>query len=256
MSSMKAYLFLFLLVFGNSMIVHTQVVNIENKRIYDDTAGWSGSLDAGFSAIQNNKLFYSANFRPKVQYKSRKHYYLLLSDLVYTGGNGQVYANSGMSHFRYAYRLFNSPWKWESYTQVQYNQLLNQKVRSLVGTGIRWKFLDTNNIRCFVGTSTFYEYEELQSDGVINQDLRWSNYLSWFIESKKGFSFTAATYAQPLWEDLNDIRVAGQYTLGFHILKRLDIRMEYNFFYDSRPPVNVRKMVFSSSAGFRVRLGE
>ncbi|ASS49749.1 MAG: hypothetical protein A3D31_09230 [Candidatus Fluviicola riflensis] len=255
MISMKALLFLFLLVWGNSVIVRAQVVNIENKRIYDDTAGWSGSLDAGFSAIQNNKLLYSANFRPKVQYKTRRHYYLLLSDLVYTGGKNEVYANSGMSHFRYAYRLFNSPWKWESYAQVQYNQLLNQKVRSLVGTGIRWKFLDTNNVRCFAGTSTFYEYEELQTDHVINQGLRWSNYLSWFIESKNGLSFTAVTYAQPLWADLNDIRIAGQYTLGFHVLKRLDIRMEYNFFYDSRPPVGVRKMVFSSAAGFRVRLG-
>lgn len=33
-----------------------QVVNIENKRIYDDTSGWSGALDAGFSAVQNKDL--------------------------------------------------------------------------------------------------------------------------------------------------------------------------------------------------------
>jgi hypothetical protein len=239
-----------------SLCGSSQVVNIENKRIYDDTAGWSGSLDGGFSATQNNKLFYSGNFRPKVQYKTRKHYYLLLSDLVYTAGGKDVYANSGMSHFRYAYRLFNSPWKWESYAQVQYNQLLNQKVRALAGTGIRWKFIDTNGIRFFAGTSTFYEYEELQTDNVINRGFRWSNYLSWFIDMKKGWAFTAVTYFQPLWSDLNDFRIAGQYTLSFHVLKRLDIRMEYNCFYDTRPPVNVRRMVFSSSAGFHIKLGE
>jgi len=50
--------------------------------------------------------------------------------------------------------------------------------------------------------------------------------------------------------------VLGQYTISFHVLKRVDLRMEYNFFYDSRPPVNVRKMVFSSSAGFHIKLGE
>lgn len=254
MICMKQWLTVIVLLLSQHGI--SQVVNIENKRIYDDTSGWSGSLDAGFSAIQNDKLFYSLNFRPKVQYKTRKHYYLLLSDLVYTAGEEQVYANSGMSHFRYAYRLFNGPWKWESYAQVQYNQLLNQKIRALTGTGLRWKFLDTAGVRFFAGTSTFYEYEELQTDHVINRGFRWSNYLSWFIDTKKGWSFTGATYAQPLWSDLSDFRIMGQYALGFHVLKRLDIRMEYNFFYDSRPPVNVRKMVFSSSAGFRVRLGE
>lgn len=233
-----------------------QIVNIENKRIYDDTAGWSGSLDAGFSATQNDKLFYSGNFRPKVQYKNRKHYYLLLADMIYTAGGDDVYANSGMAHFRYAYRLFNSPWKWESYAQVQYNQLLNQKIRSLAGTGLRWKFRDKNGVRFFAGTSTFYEYEELQSDDVINRGFRWSNYLSWFIDIKKGWAFTGVTYFQPLWSDLKDYRLSGQYSLSFHVLKRLDIRMEYNMFYDTRPPVGVRKMVFSSSAGVHVKLGE
>ena len=238
------------------LITHSQVVNIENKRIYDDTAGWSGALDGGFSAVQNDKLFYSYGFRPRVQYKTRKHYYLLLCDLSYTRGEGQTYANSGMSHFRYAYRLFNSPWKWESYAQVQYNQLLNQKVRALTGTGLRWKFLDKNGVRFFAGTSTFYEYEELQTDDVINRGFRWSNYLSWFIDTKKGWAFTAATYVQPLWSNFKDYRVLGQYTISFHVLKRVDLRMEYNFFYDSRPPVNIRKMVFSSSAGFHIKLGE
>lgn len=246
-------LFVWLIV---SLSAEAQIVNIENKRIYDDTSGWSGSLDGGFSAIQNDKLFYSMGLRPRVQYKTRKHYYLLLSDLVYTAGQQQVYANSGMSHFRYAYRLFNSPWKWESYAQVQYNQLLNQKIRALTGTGIRWKMIDTNRIRAFIGTSTFYEYEELQTDRVINKGFRWSNYLSWFIDTKSGFSFTATTYVQPLWRDLRDVRISGQYTIGFHVTKRLDIKLEYNIFSDSRPPVNVRKTVFSSSAGFHLKLGE
>lgn len=247
-----------LLVFLLPFTLFAQVVNIENRRNYDDTSGWSGSLDAGGSIAQNTKRFYSMNFRPKVQFKNRKHYYLLLADWNYSGAAGEEFANTGMAHFRYAYRLFNSPWKWESYTQVQYNQLLNQKVRALAGSGIRWKFLDTDttHIRGFVGTSAFYEYEELQTEHLINKGVRWSNYLSWYMELKNGISFTAVTYAQPLFTDLNDVRIMGQYGIGFHVLKRLDIRMEYNFFYDSRPPVNVPKMVFSSSAGVRLRLGE
>jgi hypothetical protein len=236
--------------------IFSQVVNIENRRIYDDTAGWSGAVDAGFSAVQNNQLLYTLSFRPRVQYKTRKHYYLLLADLAYTASKTATYANSGMSHFRYAYRLWNSPWKWESYTQVQYNELLNQKLRALLGTGIRWKMYDKNSMRFFIGTSTFYEYEELQTEQVFNRGFRWSNYLSWFITSKSGITFTATTYAQPLWSDFADIRVSGQYALGFRVTKRLDIKLEYSFFHDSKPPADVRKTVFSSLAGFHLKLGE
>ena len=251
---MKAFFLLVLPVLP--VALRAQVVNIENKRIYDDTAGWSGAIDGGFSAVQNNEVLYTASFRPRVQYKTRKHYYLLLSDLAYTASKTDVYANSGMAHFRYAYRLFDSPWKWESYTQVQYNELLNQKLRTLLGTGIRWKMYDKNNIRFFIGTSTFYEYEELQTEHVINQGFRWSNYLSWFITTKSGITFTATTYAQPLWADFRDVRVSGQYALGFKATKRLDIKMEFSFFHDSKPPVEVRKTVFSSLAGFHLKLGE
>lgn len=254
---MKTLLFSFsLLLFFGIQIVRSQVVNIENKRIYDDTSGWSGSLDGGFSAVQNSQLFYSMNFRPRVQYKTRKHYYFLLSDLNYTASQNTVYANSGMSHFRYAYRLKNGPWKWESYVQVQYNVLLDQRIRSLIGSGIRWKMYDKNKQRFFIGSSVFAEQEEIRTTAAINNTIRWSNYLSWFLSGKNGLSFTAATYYQPAFKDFCDIRFAGQYSIGFQVLKRVDLRLEASFFSDTRPPEGVRRTVFNTSLGFRVRLGE
>ncbi|MCC6701728.1 MAG: DUF481 domain-containing protein, partial [Fluviicola sp.] len=139
-------------------------------------------------------------------------------------------------HFRYSRRINDGPWKWESYAQIQYNLLLNQRIRALGGTGLRWKFIDTNNVRFFAGTSFFYEYEELQTEAVINEAVRWSNYLSWFISTKSGFSFTGVTYYQPKIDFFNDFRLSGQYSLGVSVSKRLEVRLEYNVFYDSKPP--------------------
>ncbi len=249
---MKTILFIFLFCIGYTQ---AQIVNIENKRIYDDTAGWSGSLDANFSAMQNSDLLYNLGFRPRVQYKTRKHYVFLLSDISYTGSVTKTYANSGMSHLRYAHRIKNGPWKWESYAQVQYNELLNQKIRALVGTGLRWKFIDTNETRFFVGTSIFREYEELQTDKVINRSYRWSSYLSWFI-SRKTWSCTAVHYIQPNIMDFKDLRYSGQLTIGIKLNKHLDLRLEGNLFHDSKPPVNVRPTVFNTTVGIRVKLGE
>lgn len=243
--------------------VNAQVVNIENRRIYDDTAGWSGAIDAGFSAMQNKDLLLNASFRPRVQYKNKLHYYLFLTDWFYSrGGTNKIYANSGMMHFRYAYRLNKkgsakkSPWKWESYAQIQYNQLLDQRMRALLGTGIRVKALDKNGYRIFAGTSTFFEYEDIISSGQINRDFRWSNYISWFFNPKSNFSFTGVTYYQPLWGKMHDFRIMGQYTLNFQVYKRTDFRLEFNNSYDSNPPANVRKWIFQTTFGVRVRLGE
>lgn len=241
----------------------SQVVNIENRRIYDDTSGFSGAVDAAFSAVQNKNLLLSGSFRPRVQYKSKKHYYLFLTDWVYTKGSNQVYANSGMIHFRYAYRLKSfkdslkkSPWKWESYAQIQYNQLLDQRLRALGGTGLRVKFYDKKGYRFFAGSSAFYEYEDIRTSGIINDGIRWSNYLSWFIDPKTNFTFSAATYFQPLITDFSDFRFMGQYALTFHLFKRVDFRVEFTNFYDSKPPEGIRNWVFNSSLGIRIRLGE
>jgi hypothetical protein len=258
---MKRVLFL-LVFFLNIQLVLGQIVNIENRRIYDDTLGWSGALDAGFSAVQNKDLLLNANFRPRVQYKTKKHYYLFLTDWYYSKGADRVYANTGMIHFRYAYRLAKknstkkSPWKWESYAQIQYNQLLDQRMRALAGTGLRVKAMDRNGFRIFAGTSTFYEYEDIQSSSVINRDYRWSNYLSWYINPKSAFSFSGVNYFQPLWRDLSDFRIMGQYAMNFQAFKRVDFRFEFNYFYDSNPPENVNDLVFNTSFGVRVRLGE
>lgn len=242
------------------LALYGQVVNIENRRIYEDTSGISGAVDAGFSTIQTASLLLSTSLRPRIQYKTEKHYYLFLTDWRYTKSTNQVYANSGMAHFRYAYRLGKgkkgkkSPWKWESYAQIQYNQLLDQRNRSLLGTGLRLKILDRKGYRIFVGSSTFFEYERIQSSNLIIRDYRWSNYISCYINPIKTFSFTGVTYIQPLWRDFNDFRFMGQYTLAFHLLKSIDFRVEVMCYYDENPPKDVINWTFNSDFGVRVNL--
>ncbi len=233
--------------------IFAQVVNIENKRIYDDTSGWSGTVDASFSAQQTRDLLFSLNFRTLAQYKTRKHFFLLLNDFGYSKGD-VVYANRGMSHFRYAYRIKNGPWKWESYFQIQYNQLLLQRNRSLAGTGLRWKIYDNNQIRFFTGSSFFFEYEEIQPYTEFNHGVRWSNYLSWFI-NKPTYAFTAVTYYQANVQDFKDYRLSGQYTFLFKLKKNLDFKFEFSNNFDSKPPQTVRKWIFSSTFGIVLKLG-
>tara|TARA_R110000737_G_scaffold117240_3_gene149952 strand:+ start:5345 stop:6097 length:753 start_codon:yes stop_codon:yes gene_type:complete len=244
----------FLLFFFFVSSLHSQVVNIENKRIYDDTIGWSGNISGTFSAIQNQDLLFSANFRPTAQYKTKKQNYFLIGDFTYSKGQQKVYSNAGMFHFRFAQRIKNSPWKWESYTQIQYNELRDQAYRTLAGTGLRWKFYDKKNWKFFLGSSTYYEIEEIRTTGEFTEDIRWSNYLSWFIDPKTFFTFSGATYYQPKWEDFDDYRMLGQYTLSFKVTNNFSVKTDFSFFHDTNPPTDVRKTTFSTMFGFGLKI--
>lgn len=254
---MKQIVFILFCCFAISL--QSQIVNIENKRIYDDSSGISGSIVGNFNTVRNQDLLLNAGFKPLIQYKTPMHYYLLYADWNYSKGANNTFSNSGMIHFRYAYRLNKldkyhpkSPWKLESYAQVQYNQLLRQKLRALSGGGIRWKIFDFKGNRSFLGSSVFYEYEELLTSEVINQ-VRWSNYWSWFI-NVNNITFTGVNYFQPSINDFNDARFMGQYTFGYRLKKNVSLRADFMIFYDSRPAQNVKNTVFNSSFGLQIGL--
>jgi len=249
---------IFLFIFSS---FDSQVVNIENKRIYDDTAGLSGSIGASFSAIKNQVWLINTSFRPLIQYKAKLHYFLLLGDLGYSRGAEQTFANWGMIHFRYTYRLnflphhhsYKSPWKWEVYSQVQYNQLLRQRLRAIAGTGPRLKILETKQVRLFVGTSVYYEHEELLN-GIINKDFRSSTYFSWFMNFNGKLNFSGVSYFQPRLDLFRDLRYLGQYTLNYRLRKNLSLRWDATLYYDSDPALTVNKSAYNTTLGFQLGL--
>lgn len=270
----------------------SQVVNIENQRANDGTYGFSGALDMTLSAQRQKDLLVTVHFKPLVQFKfsgksdfrykeahkndstgkeaqlipdKNKHLLLLINDLKYTGAKKTTYANFGMSHLRYAYRIKNTGWKWESYTQIQYNKLLLQKVRTLIGSGLRTKIADikpreggydNRSARLFAGTSLFYEYEEINyTDRPMdfNNTVRWSTYLSTYMNFKY-FEFSSSTYIQPNVATFKDWRISGDYTLLVRVSKPFSIKFNFSHFYDSRPPETVSPHTFSISTGFVYKL--
>ncbi len=237
-----------------------QVVNIENRRIYDDTSGISGSIFGSFSALQNQTLLINGAFRPLIQYKTKMHYYLFIGDWNFSKSPSAIYSNSGMAHFRYAYRLAflskkpKSPWKWEVYSQIQYNQLLRQKMRALAGTGIRQKIIEKKDrYRAFWGASTLYEYEVLLDDSII-QNFRFSTYLSWHIGLPGRFTFSGTNYYQPRVDRWDDTRFMGQYSLSYRVVRSISLRVDANIFYQSRPAENVRNTVYNGTLGINIGL--
>lgn len=280
-----------------SISVEAQVVNIENQRAGDGTYGFSGALDLTLSAQQQKDLLVTMHFKPLIQYKFNnkeryeeakrrnrrvdstryqidsveakkdlnKHLLLLITDIKYTGARKNTYANFGMTHLRYAYRIGNTGLKWESYGQIQYNKLLLQKVRTVLGTGLRAKIIDISPqrkgyenraMRLFFGSSLYYEYEEIQygfRPMDYNNAFRWSSYISSYFNFKF-LEFMSSSYIQPSLADFRDLRISGDYSVLFRVSKPFSIKFNFSHFYDSRPPESVMKNTFSTSAGFVYKL--
>ncbi|MBW7868406.1 MAG: DUF481 domain-containing protein [Brumimicrobium sp.] len=275
--------------------IFTQVVNIENRRLGDGSYGFSGALDLSFSAQKQKDVLMSLNFKPMIQYKFNwrekknssetsnskdslqkdasqvknekeyKHLLLLINDLTYTAAKGVKYSDFGMSHLRYSYRIAHSVWEWESYSQIQYNKLLLQKVRYILGTGLRVGIFDikpkegqyiNRQIRMFAGSSVFYEYEEINySDRPMGFEnaFRWSSYISTYLNFKQ-FELTSTTYFQPNLMRFKDVRYSGEYSVLFRVSNPFSIRFSYSHFFDSMPPETVTRDTWSVRVGFVYKL--
>lgn len=253
-------------------VLYSQAINIENKRFYEDTNKWSGNLDVSFYAMQTKDPLWGFRLKPQVQYKDSLNTYLLVADLNQSKGKNVTFASTGMIHFRYAYRLDDGPVKWESYVQSQFNKLLMQKHRSIIGTGLRWKFFDTDDrfkynrqslldrkladdklsAKFFYGTSLMYEYEEINPNNTniyFNNRLRLSYYTSWFLKKKDMYSFGGTVYYQPVLAHFSSYRLTTNFELKFKMSSKTEFKFDMMFYYDSKPAPEVRNWIYNTNFG-------
>ena len=188
-----------------SALAQAQVLNIEQERLVTDTTGWAGTADLKFAYFKNKTEFWSAGADLHLQYKTKKSLYLWLTDYSLARSSGESFANSGVQHLRYNYKILD----WftaEAFTQAQFNEVLNVKFRWLLGGGPRFKIVKTKPFRLYGATLYMYEYEELADTSVIHRDHRLSSYLSMTLKIKDNLSLINTTYYQPKFADFSDFR--------------------------------------------------
>ena len=149
----SCFLILLLLVFTS---LSAQVVNIESQRYVTDTIGWAGEYNLGFTFGKQKDKYFAFFNSAHVQYKNKKNLYLILGNLdILKSGKNKV-INSGFFHFRYNYKI--RKWlRWEAFSQVQYNKLTGLRMRFLLGTGQRFKLVEVNKFKSYLGTWYMWE---------------------------------------------------------------------------------------------------
>lgn len=236
--------------------LHAQIVNIEKKRIADDSTGWFGTANVNFSGSKSTKSYIAFNTNTLLEYKSKsnKDLWLFITDLSIISAEQQKFSNSGFGHIRYNHK-FSKAIRWEIFTQLQYNALTKIQRRAIAGIGPRFKLTQYDDARFYLGVAYMYEYEEDAEVFLVHSDSRLSSYFTFTLNPEETVSFTSTTYGQPLLGDWKDYRISNETTLSLDISKKLTFNASFKYAFDSRPPNGVPHNIYSFSNGLEITFG-
>lgn len=227
-----------------------QIVNVESLRKVTDSSMWSGNVGIDVSLIKNRNDILNIANRAHLQYTNRKSLYLIVTNLNFQQLDSSKFVNSGTVHLRYNYK-FKPKIAWEVFFQAQYDAVSNIDLRSLLGSGPRFKLSSSEKYKFYSGTLIMYEYEKSsETFGTnINRDVRGSMYLSFSLYPSNQVSIVSTTYYQPRLTAFSDYRISSDTSMAFEIYKGLGFRSSFNLLFDAFPPTNVPKTQYSWTNG-------
>jgi hypothetical protein len=226
--------------------LNAQVVNIEKKR-KDDKEGFSGVLSLGFFFIDNGKKISQLRNVIDLQYDHGPNTIILLNDLDLIRVDAENLVNGGFQHLRYNYTIKDSSsFTLEAFFQHQYNPIKLLNRRLLVGGGPRFRMIDTEKTRCYLGTLVMLEFEEL-SDSLFtkNRIARLDAYISFNWDILNNLKFNNITYYQPAFQNPADFRLSVESNLELKITNALSFKIGIQANYDAKPPENIQKLFYN-----------
>lgn len=242
------YKLLFILFFC-SLTSTAQILNAESLRKVTDTSGFSGAASLDVNLKRNTNTFFRLSNTLHVQYKMNDHLVLFKNDIAFQKIEGANFENSGIQHLRYNYKL-KPQISWELFAQAQYNKISKIDFRGLLGTGPRFKVINSDNYRFYLGTLVMYEQEEV-NDGVtpLQRNIRGSAYFSFSIYPNQNISIVSTTYYQPQFKYFNDYRISSQTSLLVALFKNFGLKTSYTFTYDAAPALGIPTSQYDLSTG-------
>lgn len=213
--------------------VSAQIVNIEDKRKRLDSLGWFGQLDLGANLTKNTNRVTTLTGALRLDRLGEKGNVLFLSDYRLVQVSGRNALNAGFVHLRYGYEP-KDKWRWEGFTQVQYDEQLRLNLRYLIGGGIRRRLYKSNGNRAYLGLLYMYEYDELSESAIFYRDHRLSSYLTLNIPIGGNITLASTSYYQPRLPNFRDTRLSSIVNLSVNLSNRFRVTSKFSLTFDER----------------------
>lgn len=228
---------IFLLIFAMALPrLSGQIVNVESLRKQTDTTGFAGGIEFNGTFLDNDKVIYTFQLLPHIQYKWERDLLLIVGDYKLTKSENVSFEDAAFLHFRHN-REFTDLFRWETFTQIQHNKVSKLEYRILAGSGPRLKLIGKEVFRMYLGIIPMYQYERIQDEaGTLETNLRLSNYLSFTINLSDQAVLYSTTYFQPIWNTWRDYRFFNEQKLSVKLIGNLNLTASSVYTWDNRPP--------------------
>jgi len=234
--------------------VHAQV-NTEKMRALD-VDGFRTTVGADIAWQSGNSDLFEVGARARFDYRTGRQYAFFVGEARYGEEDGKAFRDRSFGHLRYNREL--RPWLVaEAFSQVENNGFARLQLRVLAGIGIRMRVVDTGRFKLFQGTTPMFEYENLESSGLVRHPatmstVRWSNYVNLRLRLTEKTQVLTTVYVQPRVDDLGDLRILDEATLAVALTEHVTLAVSFNLGYDSRPPDGVNDLDLSLRNGIAV----
>jgi hypothetical protein len=246
---------IFLILLGCSMTLSAQV-NTERMRRMDAGEGWFHEIGVSMSVFGGNSrlLLLSGSYR--MDWVRDKYYSFIVGNYLRGTSEGNLVLHRGFAHVRLQ-RSLARPWKIEAFAQKEFNDFIQLKDRQLGGGGLRFEWFDQDTgmatgrpVNISIGSGLMVEHE--QFSGQTKPDTRFvrsTNYIAVRFKRNPQTFLYSVGYFQAAVEEPSAYRILVESSAGLGLSKYLTVTVSFNYRYDHRPAMGVRRYDYSISNG-------
>lgn len=232
-------------------------INTERFRQNADSLGFSGNADLSMTVITGNTDFQLATLSSRLNNNWGNSYTFLVTDGGMGWNNGERFFDQALSHLRHVITL-NELIQHETFIQYDFNKKRKLAERELIGSGLRFRLLQTTALKLRLGVAYMFEWERytLSDQSRHGEHItahRMSSYVTVDIKLQKTLRFVTVSYFQPSINNESDYRILSETALIIDLGEHLDITNSYNLRYDHLPPENVKRLDCTTKFGLSIK---
>ena len=216
-------------LFSSSFIYSEAIVNVEDLR-RDGEKGFFANISGSLSFSRGNRNRDSFSIQSSLDYNIEDLETFFVVKRSQKKINQRNYDSATLAHLRLNF-LFDEDPSLETFIQYSKNPFRKFNKRELVGLGARFNL--ENNFKAGIGIMNEDEEDLL---GITDNTLRLSSYFhrEFLIDENIVFDFSA--FLQPALSSFSDYKATLIGQFDFHVNENFKISLQYNTFYDSKPP--------------------
>tara|TARA_Y100000992_G_scaffold225436_1_gene157080 strand:+ start:1105 stop:1809 length:705 start_codon:yes stop_codon:yes gene_type:complete len=217
-----------------SFIYSEAIVNVEDLR-RDGEKGFFANLSGSLNFSRGNRNRDSFSIQSSLDYNIDNLETFFVVKRSQKKINKSNYDSATLAHLRLNF-LFDKDPSLEAFIQYSKNPFRKFNKRELIGLGARFNL--ENNFK--IGIGIINENEEDLS-AISDNTLRLSSYFHREFLIDENIVFDLSAFLQPGISSFNDYKATLIGQFNFHVNDNFKISLQYNTFYDSKPPSNAVK---------------